>query len=278
MHLVLSTPPGTNRDYALKAAKEFLESEYKAGGHEYLFVAHNDTDHPHVHAVIKMLSSYSNKLNPRKEYLHQVRQKYVKTCQSYGIEVEASPRTERGLSGPSTKSEFVQMRRTGRKPHADINLINKIKVEHQMHKVSLHPSKVKMLKRNQIIRRRYADKAKSLEKKGKYISDKVQQGKYLTVAAKLFDYAKIMPVELSRGEKLHQQIDKKMGIISNSTLINKVSLNLYEVVTASTRNQYDHYVSPQSYLNEKLLDGIAWYDPPNSELDIGLDIGLELED
>jgi hypothetical protein len=42
MHLVLSTPPGTNRENTLKAANEFLEVEYKAGGHEYLFVAHNE--------------------------------------------------------------------------------------------------------------------------------------------------------------------------------------------------------------------------------------------
>jgi hypothetical protein len=160
--LVLSTPPGTNRDNALKAAKEFLEVEYKAGGHEYLFVAHNDTDHSHVHAVIKMVSSYGNKLNPRKAYLNRIRQCFAEICRSHGIKVEASSRAERGLSGPSTRSEFVQMRKGGRQPQADINLIDKIKNEQQVGNKSKYLSEDNMLRRNQLIRKRYADKAKLL--------------------------------------------------------------------------------------------------------------------
>ncbi len=213
MHLVLSTPPGTIRDNALKAAKEFLEREYKAGGHEYLFVAHNDTDHPHVHAVVKMVSSYGNKLNPRKAYLNRVRQCFAEVCRSHGMKVEASSRAERGLSGPSTRSEFIHMRRTGRQPQADINLIDKVKNEQQLGKKSKHLSEDKMLRRNQIIRKRYEDKAKLLVHKVRTLPNMAEYKKTMKDARLLHAYADRFSKEVTC--KHNQSIQLKLSQKNN---------------------------------------------------------------
>jgi hypothetical protein len=222
MHLVLSTPPGTNRDNALKAAKEFLEVEYKDGGHEYLFVVHNDTDHPHVHAVVKMVSSYGNKLNPRKAYLNRVRQEYAKICRSHGIQLEASPRAERGLSGPSTRSQFVQMRRRVRQPQADINQIDKVKNEQQLGNKSWHLSEEKVLRRNQIIRKRYIDNARKLMQGASLIFDHIEQVNNIAAARKLYRHSMTLSVEHSRAKAITKRL---IGNISKHKDIADLQIN-----------------------------------------------------
>ena len=62
-----------------------------------MFVAHNDTDHPHIHAVIKMVSNRGKKLDPRKAYLHYIRRKFSEFCCENGIEVEASFQGQNGV-------------------------------------------------------------------------------------------------------------------------------------------------------------------------------------
>jgi type IV secretion system T-DNA border endonuclease VirD2 len=207
MHLVLSAPPGTDRFKAYLAAKEFLAKEYKSSNHEYLFAVHNDTDHPHVHVVIKMVSNHGFKLDPRKAYLNRVRQDYAKISRFYGIQVEASSRAERGLSGQSTKSEFVQMRKKGRIPRVDTELIGKIKAELTTQVVSNHPSELKIQKRNQVIRKRYIEKAKALEQKSNKISSIQEKEKYHSASRLLHNYANNMSVGISRSEKLKIQLN-----------------------------------------------------------------------
>jgi hypothetical protein len=207
MHLVLSTPPGTNRDNALKAAKEFLESEYKAGGHEYLFVAHNDTDHPHVHVVVKMVSSYGNKLNPRKAYLNRVRQSFAEICRSHGIEVEASSRVERGLAGLATKSEIVQMRRRNKQLSSGINLANKINVPQRFDNSANHLLKERIQKQNQIIRKRYMDKARMIAQTARKISNKAEYEKNMKNARLLHTYSNKFTIEITSKSHKFSRVD-----------------------------------------------------------------------
>jgi hypothetical protein len=207
MHLVLSTPSGTNPAITQQAAKEFLEKEFKQSGHEYLFVQHNDTDHPHVHAVIKMVSCYGNKLNPRKAYLHSVRQHFATICRSHAIQVEASSRAERGLSGRSSKSEFVQMRRSGRKPQADINLMNKIKAERESNKLPKHPSEEKIRTRNQIIQKRYAQRSMEMAMSARGLPSKIEYEKSLREAKSLHRYPKLLQEQRSSMFQLESHVN-----------------------------------------------------------------------
>lgn len=253
MHLVLSTPPGTDRNEAKLAAKEFLDEEYGKSGHEYVFVAHEDTNHPHVHAVIKMTSSYGNKLNPRKAYLRKVREHFAQKCREHGIDVEASSRCERGLSGSSKRSEFVQMKRNSRVPYKDKELIEKIKSERQNEKAPFHPSDEKMVKRNQIIRKRYAEKAKMLEQKAHDLSNHLEKEKHLKASKLLDDYAKEMPIETTRGEQVHRQLDAKYGIGKNRSVAKDTRLDEYNAVTNGMKDEQGTYKS----LNEIVKQNIS---------------------
>ncbi len=53
MSLVVSLPPGTDKTAAIASARDFLDEVF-AVNHAYAFAGHDDKDHFHVHAVIKM--------------------------------------------------------------------------------------------------------------------------------------------------------------------------------------------------------------------------------
>lgn len=239
MHLILSTPPGTDRQKTLEVSRDFLATEFGQDGHEYLFVPHNDTEHPHVHAAIKMVSVYGKKLNPRKSYLREVRERFAEKCRAYQIDVESSPRYERGLSGRSKRSEFLQMIRDKRKPNVDQTLIQKVIDERQGISVDPHPAEAKMLKRNQYIRKRYAEKAKQFRQKAQFLSDGAEKIRYKKSADLLDQHAKMMPVEATRGKKIHRQIDQKYGNLSQGLSFQSESLenlNQYYAVTQGKLN------------------------------------------
>lgn len=281
MHLVLSTPPGTDREATLHSAKAFLEKEYKSTGHDYVFVAHHDTDHPHVHAVIKMVSHFGQRLNPRKAYLREVRKTYAQICRHHGITVEASSRAERGLSGPSQRSAFVQMKRSQRRPKADLSLIAKIQQERTLKKIMPHPSEEKMVKRNQIIRKRYAEKSVLLTEKAKTLPEKSDRQKYQQAAKLLDQFAQTLPVEATRGEKLHRQLDEKMGISTNRDyLIEKgtpadQALDQYYAVTLGIKNAKGIYVSPAELFKDKIKATVS--ENLMAQKENQKDTGLELE-
>jgi len=245
VHMVLSTPPGSSREAARAAASEFLAHEFGKQGHDYVFVAHEDTAHPHVHAVVKMQSLYGHKLNPRKTDLHRYREQFAKACRAHGIEVEASPRCERGLSGVSQKSKLVQMKRDKRQPKVDKALIEKVKRERESQR-PVHPSSLKTLKRNQIIRKRYAQAANALLQQSKTATHLSDKTKFERASWVLDRYAKTLPLEINRGDKLHQQIDQKLNSItpqSQAQLDTLKTLYQYLAVTQGQPNNQGIYVS-----------------------------------
>jgi hypothetical protein len=278
MHLVLSMPPGSDREKTLDAARKFLKKEYKDSSHEYMFVAHNDTDHPHVHVVIKMVSRYGNKLNPRKAYLHQVRKEYASICRSHGIDVEASSRVERGLAGQSQRSEFAQMKKCKRTPQANINLVEKVKAEQQLRNILDHPSQEKMIKSNQIIRKRYSDKAMELAHMSHKAKDMTEQRKYYR-ASRLFNkYAQSFPMETTRGEKVCQQLAAKLYVSSNrSTKMKQDASDEYQAVTNGERNEKGVYKSLTSLLAKKIAEDIVGQVYTKRRRDKGAELELELD-
>ena len=54
-NIVLSMPAGTDRQAVKDAARVFAATEF-AGNHQYVFAAHDDEDHPHVHLCVKAVS------------------------------------------------------------------------------------------------------------------------------------------------------------------------------------------------------------------------------
>jgi hypothetical protein len=204
-----------------------------------------------------MTSSYGYKLNPRKAYLRNARKCFAKICREHNIDVEASSRSERGLSGPSKRSEFIHMKKTNRKPYKDLELIQKIKAERQITIIPKHPSNDLSLKRNQIIRKRYAMKAKELFEQSKTLSSTEQKEKYFKASKLLEKFADEMPREITRGEQVEQQLIAKYGVSENRTTQQKQnhakenSLTKYKSITSGAKNEIGIYKSLTKMLNQK---------------------------
>lgn len=94
-NIVLSMPPGTHRQSVKDAARDFAKSQFS--DHQYLFAAHEDEKHPHVHLTVKAVSHKGKRLNPRKRDLQKWREKFAEKLRENGIEANATPRRTRGI-------------------------------------------------------------------------------------------------------------------------------------------------------------------------------------
>ncbi len=94
-NIVLSMPPGTDRQAVKDAAREFAKQEF--GNHQYVFAAHDDEKHPHVHLAVKALGNDGIRLNPRKGDLQFWREQFAEKLRDQGIEANATPRRARGV-------------------------------------------------------------------------------------------------------------------------------------------------------------------------------------
>lgn len=96
VNIILSMPPGTDRDKLLDAARQFGREVFGAE-HSYLLVRHDDTDHPHCHLTVRSLGLSGRRLNPRRDDLQAWRVAFAAACRQHGIAAEATPRRTRGV-------------------------------------------------------------------------------------------------------------------------------------------------------------------------------------
>lgn len=93
-NIVLSMPPGTDRASVKEAARAFAAELF--GNHQYVFAAHDDEKHPHVHLAVKAVDQDGLRLNPRKADLQHWRETFAEKLREQGIEANATPRQVRG--------------------------------------------------------------------------------------------------------------------------------------------------------------------------------------
>ncbi|WP_363800572.1 relaxase/mobilization nuclease domain-containing protein [Lysobacter firmicutimachus] len=96
VNIVLSMPPGTDRDKLLEAARQFGHETF-GNGYSYLLVRHDDTDHPHCHLTVRSLGFTGQRLNPKRDDLQAWRAAFAAACRQHGIAAEATPRRTRGV-------------------------------------------------------------------------------------------------------------------------------------------------------------------------------------
>lgn len=94
-NIVLSMPPGTDRPSVKNAARTFASELF--GNHQYVFAAHEDEKHPHVHLTVKAVGFDGVRLNPRKDDLQYWRETFAEKLREQGIEANATPRKVRGV-------------------------------------------------------------------------------------------------------------------------------------------------------------------------------------
>ena len=89
-HFVFSMPNGTNAEAMKQAVRNLVKEEFD--GHQYFLAQHLDTDSPHVHVLVNATNDRGERLNPRKQDLHNYRVAFVVKLKEQGIEATATRR------------------------------------------------------------------------------------------------------------------------------------------------------------------------------------------
>jgi hypothetical protein len=92
-HIILSAKPGTDKDAFVEAARVMLATEF--AGHQYAFALHEDREHIHVHAVVKMKAETGERLDPKIPDLQRWRETLAHEARERHIPMEALSRFER---------------------------------------------------------------------------------------------------------------------------------------------------------------------------------------
>lgn len=138
-NVVLSMPPGTDRDSVTHAARAFARTEF-SDNHAYVFTAHEDERHPHVHLCIKALGLDGTRLNPRKADLQRWREQFAEALRERGIAANATPRTARAAVRRPEKQSVQHMRRrvSALETAATHGLLNKFQDSFSAQKSAIH--------------------------------------------------------------------------------------------------------------------------------------------
>ncbi|AJY08364.1 MULTISPECIES: relaxase/mobilization nuclease domain-containing protein [Burkholderia] len=114
-NILLSMPPGTDRKAVRDAARDFAALEF-GDGRAYVFAAHNDEAHPHVHLSVQVRGPNGHRLNPRHKDLQRWRERFAEKLRQHGVEANATPRRVRGVTQRYPKQPVVHMVERGEMP------------------------------------------------------------------------------------------------------------------------------------------------------------------
>lgn len=107
-NVLLSMPPGTDRQAVRHAARDFAAQEF-GDGRRYVFAAHDDEAHPHVHLSVQVRGPDGRRLNPRKQDLQRWRERFAAQLREHGVEANATSRRVRGETQRYPKQAVVHM-------------------------------------------------------------------------------------------------------------------------------------------------------------------------
>ena len=161
MNLILSMPPGTDRDLVTEASRRFAKETF-ASNHEYLLVTHRDEEHPHTHLIVRMKGDNGRRLNPGKDDLQEWRQRFAAHLRDLGIDAAATPRLARGQT---MKAEQAVLRHIRAKPKGR-KIIDEAKREDALQWLSKGappgPWDSKIVETQRSVRGKYAEAATTL--------------------------------------------------------------------------------------------------------------------
>jgi hypothetical protein len=114
-NVLLSMPPGTDRRAVREAARDFAAQEF-SDGRAYVFAAHEDEAHPHVHLSVQVRGPDGRRLNPRHKDLQRWRERFAEQLREHGVDANATPRRARGVTQRYPKPAVVHMIARGETP------------------------------------------------------------------------------------------------------------------------------------------------------------------
>lgn len=234
MSLVLSVPHGTDREAAIKSAREFLIEEFSEN-HHYAFVPHDDKDHLHIHVVIKNRGHDGKQLPTQKADLRRWRENFAKKARENGIMLDASPRYARGRGRKETKTVIHQIRARGETPRVDKQAAAEAIAAARGEQPAKTEFEDKLEKTNARERVAFAQQAASVVDASKGIADQHKRVVSLELAAEMAKYADGMPVPKTRREVMIEAIkpanqSSKPGIEIAKPLIKKIEEGIRDAV------------------------------------------------
>lgn len=197
MSLVISLPAGTDREKATQAGREFFAEAF-AENHEYVFAGHDDTDHFHIHVVVKGRSRDGKPMRPSRRNPQLWRQAFAEKARAHGIELDASPRTARGVGRRTPPTSVFEIRRRDEMPRVDQSAAKEAvrRARNSKDRASRSESVIRRI--NVEERLVYAKQAMLVVKEAKSIKDDRKRLAALEVASELASFAEGMPVPRSR--------------------------------------------------------------------------------
>lgn len=114
-NILLSMPPGTDRQAMHDAARSFAAHEF-GDGRLYVFAVHDDAPHPHVHLSVQARGPDGRRLHPDRDDFSRWRERFAEQLRHYGVEANASPRRTRGVTQRFPAQGVTHMLRRGEVP------------------------------------------------------------------------------------------------------------------------------------------------------------------
>jgi hypothetical protein len=115
-NMVLSMPAGTNPRAVFDAARGFASQEF-GDGRAYVFAAHDDEPHPHVHLTVQARGPDGRRLILRVHDLQRLREHFAVQLRTRGIEANATSRRTRGVAQRHPNHAVVCMLARDQSPH-----------------------------------------------------------------------------------------------------------------------------------------------------------------
>jgi hypothetical protein len=114
-NILLSMPPGTDRQAVRDAARDFAALEF-GDGRAYVFAAHDDEAHPHVHLSVQVRGPDGRRLNTCFKDIRRWRTRFAEQLRAHGVEANATSRRTRGVTQRYPKPAVVHMMERGETP------------------------------------------------------------------------------------------------------------------------------------------------------------------
>ena len=78
--------------------RAILRRSSSENGRAYVFAAHDDEAHPHVHQSLQVRGPDGRRLNPRRQDLRRWRERFAEQLRAHGVEANATARRTRGVT------------------------------------------------------------------------------------------------------------------------------------------------------------------------------------
>ncbi len=153
--LMFSMPAGTPPDKVLKAVQNFFREEF-ALKHRYAMALHTDTDHPHVHVVMKAVSEQGERLYIRKATLRYWRAEFARHLRALGVPANATQRYVRGETSPRKLDPVHRASMRGDSSHMR-ERAEAVARELAQGKLRIEPAKASMLARQKEVERAWLE-------------------------------------------------------------------------------------------------------------------------